>query len=195
MDDSQANHASGERLAEPKNEEVATLGGGCFWCTEAIFSELRGVNKVVPGFSGGTVPNPTYEQVCAGTTGHAEVVQITFDPAVISFKRLLQIFFTVHDPTTPNRQGADVGSQYRSIILYHTEEQKKIALEVMKEMEERRIWSRPIVTQLVPFKEFYEAEDYHRDYFKKNPLQPYCLLVISPKVRKFRKEYAELLKK
>jgi len=195
MDDSQANHASGERLAEPKNEEVATLGGGCFWCTEAIFSELRGVNKVVPGFSGGTVPNPTYEQVCAGTTGHAEVVQITFDPEVISFKRLLQIFFTVHDPTTPNRQGADVGSQYRSIILYHTEEQKKIALEVMKEMEERRIWSRPIVTQLVPFKEFYEAEDYHRDYFKKNPLQPYCLLVISPKVRKFRKEYAELLKK
>jgi peptide-methionine (S)-S-oxide reductase len=195
MDDSQANHASGERLAEPKNEEVATLGGGCFWCTEAIFSELRGVKKVVPGFSGGTVPNPTYEQVCAGTTGHAEVVQITFDPAVISFKRLLQIFFTVHDPTTPNRQGADVGSQYRSIILYHTEEQKKIALEVMKEVEERRIWSRPIVTQLVPFKEFYEAEDYHRDYFKKNPLQPYCLLMISPKVRKFRKEYAELLKK
>jgi peptide-methionine (S)-S-oxide reductase len=195
MDDPQANHASGERLAEPKNEEVATLGGGCFWCTEAIFSELRGVKKVVPGFSGGTVPNPTYEQVCAGTTGHAEVVQITFDPAVISFKRLLQIFFTVHDPTTPNRQGADVGSQYRSIILYHTEEQKKIALEVMKEVEERRIWSRPIVTQLVPFKEFYEAEDYHRDYFKKNPLQPYCLLVISPKVRKFRKEYAELLKK
>jgi peptide-methionine (S)-S-oxide reductase len=195
MDDSQANHASGERLAEPKNKEVATLGGGCFWCTEAIFSELRGVKKVVPGFSGGTVPNPTYEQVCAGTTGHAEVVQITFDPAVISFKRLLQIFFTVHDPTTPNRQGADVGSQYRSIILYHTEEQKKIALEVMKEAEERRIWSRPIVTQLVPFTEFYEAEDYHRDYFKKNPLQPYCLLVISPKVRKFRKEYAELLKK
>jgi peptide-methionine (S)-S-oxide reductase len=195
MDDPQANHASGERLAEPKNEEVATLGGGCFWCTEAIFSELRGVKKVVPGFSGGTVPNPTYEQVCAGTTGHAEVVQITFDPAVISFKRLLQIFFTVHDPTTPNRQGADVGSQYRSIILYHTEEQKKIALEVMKEVEERRIWSRPIVTQLVPFKEFYEAEDYHRDYFKKNPLQPYCLLMISPKVRKFRKEYAELLKK
>jgi peptide-methionine (S)-S-oxide reductase len=195
MDDPQANHASGERLAEPKNEEVATLGGGCFWCTEAIFSELRGVKKVVPGFSGGTVPNPTYEQVCAGTTGHAEVVQITFDPAVISFKRLLQIFFTVHDPTTPNRQGADVGSQYRSIILYRTEEQKKIALEVMKEVEERRIWSRPIVTQLVPFKEFYEAEDYHRDYFKKNPLQPYCLLMISPKVRKFRKEYAELLKK
>jgi peptide-methionine (S)-S-oxide reductase len=195
MDDPQANHASGERLAEPKNEEVATLGGGCFWCTEAIFSELRGIKKVVPGFSGGTVPNPTYEQVCAGTTGHAEVVQITFDPAVISFKRLLQIFFTVHDPTTPNRQGADVGSQYRSIILYHTEEQKKIALEVMKEVEERRIWSRPIVTQLVPFKEFYEAEDYHRDYFKKNPLQPYCLLMISPKVRKFRKEYAELLKK
>ncbi|MDE1854835.1 MAG: peptide-methionine (S)-S-oxide reductase MsrA [Candidatus Micrarchaeota archaeon] len=176
-------------------EEVATLGSGCFWCTEAIFSELKGVKKVLPGFSGGTVPNPSYEQVCTGTTGHAEVAQITFDPSVISFKRLLQIFFTVHDPTTPNRQGADVGAQYRSVIFYRTEEQKRTAEEVMREVEERKIWPRPLVTQLVPFKAFYEAEDYHRDYFKKNPLQPYCLLVISPKVRKFRKEYADLLKR
>ncbi len=176
-------------------EETATLGSGCFWCTEAIFSELRGVKSVEPGYSGGTVPNPTYEQVCSGTTGHAEVAQITFDSDVLPFRRLLQVFFTVHDPTTPNRQGNDVGAQYRSVIFYHSEEQKRVAMEVMKEIEERGIYSRPLVTQLVPFKAFYKAEDYHRNYFKKNPLQPYCMLVISPKVRKFRKEYADLLKK
>jgi peptide-methionine (S)-S-oxide reductase len=175
--------------------EVATLGGGCFWCTEAIFSEVKGVEKVEPGYAGGTVENPTYEQVCTDTTGHAEVVQITFDPQVISYRQLLAIFFTIHDPTTPNRQGEDVGSQYRSIILYHSEEQRRVAEEVMEEVRRAKIWGdRPIVTELVPFKAFYRAEEYHHNYYRRNPEKPYCRLVIAPKLAKFRQHYLDMLK-
>jgi peptide-methionine (S)-S-oxide reductase len=175
------------------DREVATFGGGCFWCTEAVFNELKGVEKIESGYSGGTVPNPTYRQVCTGTTGHAEVVQVTFDPKVISFKELLEIFFTIHDPTTLNRQGDDVGSQYRSIILYHDSEQKGIAEQVVKEIESAGIWDRSIVTEVKPFEAFYKAEDYHQDYFKQNPSQTYCRLVIAPKVGKLRKQYREKL--
>jgi peptide-methionine (S)-S-oxide reductase len=175
--------------------EFATLGGGCFWCTEAVFSELRGVEKVESGYSGGTVPNPSYRQVCEGTTGHAEVAQITFDPNTISFETILKVFFTVHDPTTRNRQGADVGSQYKSIILYHTREQKETAEKVMQEISRVGIWSKPIVTELVPFKAFYKAEDYHQQYYKNNSVQPYCQIVIAPKVSKLREHYRELLKR
>jgi peptide-methionine (S)-S-oxide reductase len=174
--------------------ESAVLGGGCFWCTEAVFTELKGVMRVEPGYSGGTMPNPSYEQVCTGNTGHAEVVQVTFDPSVVTYKDLLQIFLTIHDPTTKNRQGADVGTQYRSIILYRTPEQKSIAEQVIKEVAALGIWNAPIVTQLEPFTAFYPAEDYHRDYFKNNPRQPYCQVVIAPKVRKFREHYVEKLK-
>jgi len=175
--------------------EVATLGGGCFWCTEAVFSELKGVERIESGFSGGTVTNPSYEQVCTGRTGHAEVVQVTFDPTAISFRDLLRIFFTVHDPTTLNRQGHDVGTQYRSVIFYHDEEQRMIAEESIKEVNDSKVWGRPAVTQLIPFKAFYKAEDYHQGYFKNNPYQPYCEVVISPKVSKFRKQYVDRLKK
>ena len=175
-------------------KELATLGGGCFWCTEAIFSELRGVEKVESGYSGGTVPNPSYEQVCTGRTGHAEVVQVTFDPKVISFKELLQIFLTMHDPTTLNRQGADVGTQYRSIILYHSNEQKDAAAQVIKEIQSAKVWDRPIVTEVKPFEAFYKAEDYHQEYFKHNAAQAYCQLVIAPKVAKLRKQYRDRLK-
>jgi peptide-methionine (S)-S-oxide reductase len=175
-------------------KELATLGGGCFWCTEAIFSELMGVQKVESGYSGGTVLNPSYEQVCSGRTGHAEVVQITFDPKVISFKELLQIFLTMHDPTTLNRQGADVGTQYRSIILYHNNEQKVIAAQVIKEIESAEVWDRPIVTEVKPFEAFYRAEDYHQEYFKHNAGQAYCQIVIAPKVAKLRKQYRDRLK-
>lgn len=174
--------------------EVATLGGGCFWCVEAIFSELSGVEKVESGYAGGTVPNPTYEQVCSGRTGHAEVVQVTFDPTVLSYKDLVRIFFTVHDPTTLNRQGADVGTNYRSVIFYHNDEQKSQASEVIKEVTEAGIWNGPIVTQLEPFKAFYRAEQYHQEYFKNNPNQSYCQVVIAPKVRKFREHYTQRLK-
>jgi peptide-methionine (S)-S-oxide reductase len=174
--------------------ENAVLGGGCFWCTEAVLSELRGVLSVQPGYSGGSVPNPSYEQVCTGTTGHAEVVQVTFDPSIISYDELLRIFFTVHDPTTLNRQGADVGTQYRSIILYQSQEQKSTAEKIIKEIGTSGIWDRPIVTQLEAFQAFYPAEEYHRDYFKNNPRQPYCQVVIAPKVRKFREHYLEKLK-
>ena len=174
--------------------ELATFGGGCFWCTEAVFSELRGVVKVESGYSGGTVPDPTYRDVCTDETGHAEVVQVTFDPAVISYRQLLQIFMTVHDPTTLNRQGADVGTQYRSVILYHDQAQKQVAEQVIKETDETGMWGRPAVTELSPFKAFYRAEDYHQDYYRKNPLQPYCLFVIRPKVSKLRKKYLQMLK-
>jgi peptide-methionine (S)-S-oxide reductase len=176
------------------NSEVATLGGGCFWCTEAILSELRGVEKVESGYAGGTVANPTYEQVCSGKTGHAEVVQITFDPTVITYKDLLRVFFTVHDPTTPNRQGADVGTSYRSIILYHNDRQQLEASEVIREVTAARLWNAPIITQLEPFKSFYVAEQYHQEYFKNNPSQPYCQMVIAPKVRKFREHYTQRLR-
>jgi peptide-methionine (S)-S-oxide reductase len=175
--------------------EVVTLGGGCFWCTEAIFSQLTGVEKVESGYSGGTVENPSYEQVSSGTTGHAEVVQITFDPDVISFKELLEIFFTMHDPTTLNRQGPDVGTQYRSVIFYRNNQQKVIAEQVVKAITEEKVWDAPIVTKLEPFKAFYEAEAYHKDYFKRHPEQQYCRLVIAPKIAKLQKLYLSKLKK
>ena len=174
--------------------EIATLGGGCFWCIEAIFRELKGVQKVESGYAGGTVPNPTYEQVCSQETGHAEVVQVTFDPNVLPYKNLLRIFFTVHDPTTLNRQGADVGTNYRSVIFYHNEEQRMQASEVIKAITAAGLWDAPIVTQLEPFKAFYVAEQYHQGYFKNNPNQPYCRIVIAPKVRKFREHYAQRLR-
>ena len=176
------------------SREVATVGGGCFWCIEAIFSELAGVEKVESGYAGGVVPNPTYEQVCEGRTGHAEVVQVTFDPGILSYKDLLRIFFTVHDPTTPNRQGADVGTNYRSVIFYHSERQKQEASEVIREVTEAKIWKHPIVTQLEPIQQFYKAELYHQEYFRNNPRQPYCQIVIAPKVRKFREHYEQKLK-
>jgi peptide-methionine (S)-S-oxide reductase len=174
--------------------ELATLGGGCFWCTEAVFSELNGVVKVEPGYSGGAAPNPTYQEVCTGRTGHAETIQITYDPKIITYKELLQIFFTTHDPTTLNRQGADVGTQYRSIIFYHTAEQKQIAADVIREIESKGVWDKPIVTELKPLQVFYKAEDYHQEYFKRNPTQAYCQIVIAPKVAKLRKQYHERLK-
>jgi peptide-methionine (S)-S-oxide reductase len=174
--------------------EVATLGGGCFWCLEAVYQELRGVEKVESGYSGGDVPNPTYRQVCSETTGHAEVVQVTFDPDEVSYKDILEVYFTIHDPTTLNRQGADVGTQYRSVIFYHTEEQKRTAEEVISEIEEEGIWNSPIVTEVVPLDEFYVAEDYHQNYFRNNGFQPYCQVIIAPKVAKFRKQHLERLK-
>ncbi|MBX6763846.1 MAG: peptide-methionine (S)-S-oxide reductase MsrA [Rubrobacteraceae bacterium] len=174
--------------------EKATLAGGCFWCLEAVFEELRGIEKVESGYSGGHVPNPTYEQVCTGTTGHAEVVQLTYDPGVISYREILEVFFTVHDPTTLNRQGPDVGTQYRSAIFYHDEEQRRTAEEVISELEEKGVWENPIVTEVVPFEAFYPAEEYHHEYFRNHPDQPYCRVVIAPKVAKFRKQYLERLK-
>lgn len=177
------------------NSEVATLTGGCFWCLEAMFNQLKGVKRVVPGYSGGEVTDPTYEQVCTGNTGHAEAVQITFDPRQISFKTILEIFFSVHDPTTFNRQGADVGTQYRSAIFYHSEEQKTIAEQVIKELEISKVWDAPIVTEITPFQSFYPAEDYHLDYYQRNRQQPYCQVVIAPKVSKLRQRYADKLKR
>jgi peptide-methionine (S)-S-oxide reductase len=174
--------------------EVATLGGGCFWCLEAVYEELRGVEKVESGYSGGPVPNPTYRQVCTGTTGHAEVVQVTFDPEIVSYREILEVFFTIHDPTTLNRQGADVGPQYRSAILYHDEEQRRVAEEVISELEAKGLWDDPIVTEVTPFDVFYVAEDYHQGYYRNNEYQPYCQVVIAPKVAKFRKQYLEKLK-
>ena len=174
--------------------EVATLGGGCFWCLEAVYLELRGVEKVESGYSGGDVPNPTYRQVCSETTGHAEVVQVTFDPDEVSYRDILDVYFTIHDPTTLNRQGADVGTQYRSVIYYHTEGQKRTAEEVISEIEAEGIWNSPIVTEVTPFDEFFVAEDYHQDYFRNNGFQPYCQVIIAPKVAKFRKQHLERLK-
>ena len=177
-----------------ESSEIVTLGGGCFWCTEAAFLELKGVEKVESGYSGGTVPNPNYNQVCSGVTGHAEVVQITFNPRVISLQDLLGFFFTIHDPTTLNRQGADTGTQYRSVIFYRDSKQREIAERVIREMETSGAWNKPIVTQLVAFHAFYKAEDYHQDYFRRNPGQPYCQIVIAPKIAKMRKHYHERLK-
>ena len=175
-------------------KEDVTIGGGCFWCLEPLFDDLVGVEKVEVGYSGGSGKNPTYQQVCTGTTGHAEVVQITFDPQLISLREILQIFFTVHDPTTLNRQGADVGTQYRSIVLYRDDEQKETAEQVVREIEAAKIWDAPIVTQIVQLQAFYKAEDYHQGYFEANPQAAYCRVVISPKVAKFRKRYAVRLK-
>jgi peptide-methionine (S)-S-oxide reductase len=174
--------------------EVATLAGGCFWCLEAVFDDLKGVEQVDSGYSGGTVANPTYGQVCSGTTGHAEVVQITFDPRVISFREILEVFFTIHDPTTLNRQGPDVGTQYRSAIFYHTPEQRAIAEQVIKELTGAKIWPGPVVTEMTPFSAFYRAEDYHQEYFALNGEQPYCRAVVAPKVAKFRKRFYDRLK-
>lgn len=176
------------------NQSKATLAGGCFWCLEAVYNELRGVEKVESGYSGGQVENPSYQSVCTGSTGHAEVVQITFDPKVVSYKELLQVFFTIHDPTTLNRQGADVGTQYRSAIFYRDEEQKAIAVQVIAEIEAKKIWDAPIVTQLQPLRDFYKAEEYHQNYFARNPYQGYCQVIIAPKVAKFRKLFLEQLK-
>jgi peptide-methionine (S)-S-oxide reductase len=173
---------------------VATLGGGCFWCLEAVFEQLQGVEKVESGYSGGAVPNPSYRQVCTGRTGHAEVVQLEFDPAVISFRELLEVFFTIHDPTTLNQQGADVGSQYRSVVFYHSEEQKAIAEQTIQELNAAEIWDAPIVTEVAPFAAFYRAEDHHQEYFRRNPLQSYCQVVIAPKVAQFRQRYLAKLK-
>jgi len=177
-----------------KMKAVATVGGGCFWCVEAAFLELRGVERVVSGYAGGRTKNPSYREVCDGDTGHAEVVQVTFDPSQITYRELLEAFFTVHDPTTLNRQGADVGTQYRSIILYHDAEQERIAKELIAELEREDVFGAPLVTEVVPFTEFYAAEEYHQDYFRRNPLQPYCMFVVRPKVAKLRKELASKLR-
>jgi peptide-methionine (S)-S-oxide reductase len=173
--------------------EVATVAGGCFWCLDAVYRDLRGVEQVVSGYSGGATVNPTYQQVCSGSTGHAEVVQITFDPSVVSFRELVQVFFTIHDPTTLNRQGGDVGTQYRSAIFYHSPEQRAVAEQVIAELEAEHVYDAPIVTELTPFTAFYPAETYHQDYFARNPYQPYCAAVIAPKVAKFRRKYLERL--
>jgi len=188
------NRERNQSLQPANGRKVATLGGGCFWCLEAVFEQLEGVEKVESGYSGGRVTNPSYRQVCMGTTGHAEVVQVTFDPQVITFKEILQVFFTIHDPTTPNRQGADVGPQYRSAIFYHNQEQKVIAEQVLAEIDAARIWNAPIVTKVAPFTAFYEAEDYHQEYFRRNPEQAYCRVVIVPKAVKFRQRYLAKLK-
>ena len=174
--------------------EVATLAGGCFWCLEAAFQDLKGVERVQSGYAGGRVANPSYEQVCTGTTGHAEVVQITFDPEVVSFDDLLHVFFTIHDPTTLNRQGVDVGTQYRSAIFYHTADQKAAAERVIAELQSEHVWDDPIVTELKPLEAFYPAEEYHRDYYRRNPTQGYCSAVIAPKVAKVRKLFLDKLK-
>lgn len=176
-------------------EQVITLGGGCFWCTEAILLELRGVKSVVSGYAGGQTPNPTYEQVCTGRTGHAEVAEVTFDPQQISLHDLLVVFFTLHDPTTLNRQGNDVGTQYRSIVLYRDDEQKQTTEQVIQEISDQKVWPNPLVTEVVPFEKFYPAENYHQNYFAQNQSQPYCQLVIEPKVLKLRKKFADMLKK
>jgi len=173
---------------------VATLAGGCFWCLEAIFKEVEGIENVVPGYSGGTTIKPSYNEVCTGSTGHAEAVQLTFDPDKISFRQILQIFFAVHDPTTLNRQGADIGTQYRSAIFYHSEEQKATAEKVIQELNATHIWKSPIVTEARSFEAFYPAEDYHQEYFNRNPSQPYCHMVIAPKLDKFSKQFPEKLK-
>ena len=175
--------------------EVATLGGGCFWCLDAAFRQLEGVENVESGYAGGHVVNPTYHDVCTGTTGHAEVAQVTFDPSVISFRDLLGVFFTIHDPTTTDRQGADVGPQYRSIVLYHTPEQRETAEQVIEELNRGHVWDNPIVTQVLPMTIFYPAERYHQDYYANNPTQPYCQIVIAPKVAKVRKAYFDRLVK
>jgi len=174
--------------------EVATLAGGCFWCLEAVYDDLKGVVDVVSGYTGGHVRNPSYREVCTGTTGHAEAVQITFDPAQITYRELLEVFFSIHDPTTLNRQGADVGTQYRSAIFYHTAEQKKTAEAVMTALQVDNPWGRPIVTELAPMEAFYPAEEYHQEYFARNPEQGYCTVVIAPKLEKFRHKFAHRLK-
>lgn len=174
--------------------EIATLGGGCFWCLEAVFDDLQGVLDVVSGYSGGHVSNPDYKSVCTGTTGHAEVIQVTFDPQVISYQEILEVFFSIHDPTTLNRQGNDIGTQYRSAIFYHSPAQKATAEGVIADLSTQKIWPNPIVTELLPLDVFYPAEDYHQEYFKRNPYQGYCQVVVAPKVTKFRQKFSSRLK-
>jgi peptide-methionine (S)-S-oxide reductase len=178
-----------------QREETATLAGGCFWCLEAVFADLRGVSRVVSGYAGGDVPDPTYKAVCTGTTGHAEVVQVTFDPQVVSFAELLEVFFTIHDPTTLNRQGGDIGTQYRSAIFYHSPEQEETATRLISQFDTEHVWDAPIVTEVVPLTVFYPAENYHQEYYQNNQNQPYCRAVIAPKVSKFRHKYLEKLKR
>lgn len=178
----------------PDCTETATFGSGCFWCSEAAFAQLKGVTRVVSGYSGGNVPNPTYEQVCRGTTGHAEVVQVTFDPAVVSYPELLEVFWRSHDPTTPNRQGHDVGTQYRSVIFYHSDRQRRQAERYKQQVEAAGVFAAPVVTQVVPFEEFYPAEGYHQNYFATNPRQPYCRAVIGPKVKRLRQVFRDKVK-
>ena len=180
---------------ENSNLETATLAAGCFWCVEAVFDDLKGVESVESGYSGGHKENPTYQEVCSETTGHAEVVQVKFDPEVISFKEILQVFFSVHDPTTLNRQGNDIGSSYRSAIFYHTDEQRRVAEEVIGEVTAEGVYDDPIVTEVTPFDKFYIAENYHQEYFANNPNQPYCAAVVAPKVAKFRKKFVDRLKR
>ena len=187
------NQHNGSRSSD--GYRLATLAGGCFWCLEAVYNELRGVESVVSGYAGGHDPDPTYEAVCSETTGHAEVVQIAFDPDMVSFRELIEVFFTIHDPTTLNRQGNDVGTQYRSAVYYHDEEQRLIADEVIEEMTVAGLWDDPIVTEVTALDTFYEAEEYHQQYFEKNPFQPYCFVVVRPKVSKFRKKFISKLKK
>ncbi|MCI4347151.1 MAG: peptide-methionine (S)-S-oxide reductase MsrA [Thermoplasmata archaeon] len=189
-----ATAASQGASTPPPASELATLGGGCFWCTEAVFTELRGVTQVLPGYSGGSLRNPTYEQVCEGDTGHAEVVQITFDPRVLSYHDLLMVFLSVHDPTTLNRQGNDTGTQYRSVIFYHSPEQKADAEGAIREITAQSLWRGRLVTEVAPFAAFYPAEEYHRNYFQRNPDKGYCQLIIAPKVAKFRQHFLGQLK-
>lgn len=176
------------------SKEIATLGGGCFWCLEAVFSQIQGVESVISGYCGGATENPTYKEVCSGASGHAEVVQITFDPALLSFRELLEVFFTIHDPTTLNRQGNDVGTQYRSAIFYHSREQQAEAEKLVTELAATYIWPNPIVTEIAPLDKFYPAEDYHQEYFKLHGEQPYCRAVVAPKVEKFREKFGAKLK-
>jgi peptide-methionine (S)-S-oxide reductase len=177
------------------NLETITLGGGCYWCVEAVYEDLNGVKSVVSGFSGGNVANPTYEEVCTGETGHAEVVQITYDKNVTDINEIFKVFFTVHDPTTLNRQGADVGTQYRSVIFYKNDEQRKAAQSIIAELNKAKVYNSPIVTKVEPFKKFYKAEDYHQNYYANNKNQPYCKMVIQPKIEKFEKVFKDKLKK
>jgi len=181
--------------AAPAGKEVATLAGGCFWCLEAVFDEMKGVESVASGYMGGHTPDPAYQQVCTGSTGHAEVVQVTFDPAVVSFKELLEVFFVIHDPTTLNRQGGDVGTQYRSAVFYHSPQQKAVAEEAIASLDAARLHDGPIVTEVTPASIFHMGEDYHQEYFARNPGQPYCMFIVAPKVQKFRKEFLAKRKK
>jgi peptide-methionine (S)-S-oxide reductase len=189
------NHNNNDSTVDKSKSETATLAGGCFWCLEAVYAELRGVDRVISGYAGGQVPNPTYEQVCSGRTGHAEVVQVTFDPQIISFREILEVFFTIHDPTTLNRQGADVGTQYRSAIYFHSPEQEQTARDVIAETTASGIWKNAIVTEVAPLDRFYPAEGYHQNYFERNQYQPYCQMVIAPKVAKVRSKYLTRLKR
>ena len=189
------NSTVSKQASTSKDTQVATFGSGCFWCTEAIFQNLDGVIKAESGYSGGTVENPTYKEVCTGTTGHAEVIQVTYDPAAISFEELLEVFWKTHDPTTLNRQGADVGTQYRSAIFYHTEEQKQLAEKYKNKLNASGAFDNPVVTEITAFKNFYKAEDYHQNYYNLNQRAPYCAMVIQPKLEKFKKVFADKLKK